>query len=237
VTQGKIVLKTVGAFCLLVAIFLVGGSIYKLLAATEVTFPLVLVVLLFLILGILFLFIGLSATASTTVDDLLERISRLLPKPVTQSLQQQPRQSKRGVIFISYARADQLWLERLRSHLAPLARHGQYEIKTDQDIPPGTRWNEQIRIMMYEAKVSISLLSPEYLGSKYVKTVEIPIMMELLDKGRLKPTWVHLRRCETIPPEFGQLQAAHDIRLPIAELTTHDEQDAALIKIANRTLL
>lgn len=52
--------------------------------------------------------------------------------------------AKGAKVFISYSRADQEWLERLRTHLSPLVHEGLIDVWDDTRIVAGTRWREQL---------------------------------------------------------------------------------------------
>ena len=231
----------VALFCTLQSVLLLAGVVYKLLGARDTAGDLLPLLGVLLLFALVFLALGITMYGVRTTDELFRRLTfkradAAIEHIVNKGLPPHNQVKLKTALFISYARVDLHWLERLCKHLAPLAETKDYIILTDRGLRPGDDWSAEILAMMYRAKVSISLVSPEYLDSPYVKAIEIPVMLELKRKRELRPTWVHLRKCEIIPHEFRGLQAAHDVKTPVSELN-ETEQEAELIGIANRTLL
>ncbi|HMG73776.1 MAG TPA: toll/interleukin-1 receptor domain-containing protein [Pyrinomonadaceae bacterium] len=88
-----------------------------------------------------------------------------------------PRRTKsrrEGAVFVSYAREDRLWLDRLCKHLRPLVRNGKIEMWHDQMIAPGRNWVEEIEGALNVSSVAILLLSSAFVASDFIHTHELP---------------------------------------------------------------
>jgi hypothetical protein len=88
-----------------------------------------------------------------------------------------PRRTKsrrEGAVFVSYAREDRLWLDRLCRHLRPLVRNGKIEMWHDQMIAPGKKWVEEIEGALSVSSVAILLLSSAFVASDFIHTHELP---------------------------------------------------------------
>ena len=87
-------------------------------------------------------------------------------------------------LFISYSHLDEVWKDRLRKQLAVLpirltAWH-------DRTISGGDDWELQIREAMDQADVAILLVTAEFLGSEFIRTVEVPRLLERHRAGKLR---------------------------------------------------
>lgn len=80
------------------------------------------------------------------------------------------------LIYISYSRRDQVWLDTLLVWLKPLAAAGHIRIFSDLSIEPGRQWDPALRGALAEAALGIVLLSPDWLGSEYGVQVELPAL-------------------------------------------------------------
>lgn len=81
-------------------------------------------------------------------------------------------------IFISYAhKDDDQWLQTLRIHLSWLEREHGVEIWSDQNIQPGEKWRRSIQAALHRAKVSVLLVSPDFLNSDFITNNELPKML------------------------------------------------------------
>lgn len=79
----------------------------------------------------------------------------------------------RARVFVSYSRADSMWLDRLRGFLKE-----DLDIWDDSAIQPGGDWFENIRETLDSASVIVCLLSPDYLASPFLAQEEIPYIFE-----------------------------------------------------------
>jgi hypothetical protein len=81
------------------------------------------------------------------------------------------------IIFISYSHKDKKWLDELRLHLEPLQRTGRLTVWNDTNIGIGDLWKDKIENALDSAKVAILLVSPAFMGSKFIHEVELPRML------------------------------------------------------------
>jgi TIR domain len=88
-------------------------------------------------------------------------------------------------IFVSYSHKDAAYLERksLLGYLRGLKRRGA-SFWTDEQIPVGTKWNDQIKAAIRRADIAMVLVSRAFLKSKYVRHGEIrPLLVRSRDEG------------------------------------------------------
>lgn len=85
-------------------------------------------------------------------------------------------------IFVSYSHADAAYLGKksLLGHLRRLTRQGA-SFWTDEEIPVGVAWDDAIKAAIARADIAMVLVSKAFLDSPYVRSDEIP---PLLNRSR-----------------------------------------------------
>ena len=100
------------------------------------------------------------------------------------------------LVFISYSHKDELWKDRLRPHLAVLARQGKIAIWDDRQIDAGVQWHPAILDVMERCNVAICLISADYLASEFCTGKELPELLKRRAQGDLTIIPVLLRPCD-----------------------------------------
>ena len=137
----------------------------------------------------------------------------------------------RPLVFISYARADQEWLERLLDYLKPLKREADLEIWNDGRIATGSRWREQIEADLQAAWVAVLLVSADYLASDYVMDRELPFLLEAAQDRGLPVLSVIVSPCRFERTPLRQFQAVNSPTSPLTGKSQR-EQDHILAIVA-----
>ena len=95
-------------------------------------------------------------------------------------------------VFMSYSSQDRKWFEEVRKKLKIL--EPAIRVWTDYDIPPGKNWMKFLQEEAHAAWGAVLLVSEEYLDSKIVETVELPILLgRSCDGGTKEVFWVLVR--------------------------------------------
>ena len=118
-----------------------------------------------------------TPASSQIIDPDLYRLHQKWRADDSFAPQTHPRRTKsrrKGAVFVSYAREDRLWLDRLCRHLRPLVRNGKIEMWHDQMIAPGRKWVEEIEGALNVSSVAILLLSSAFVASDFIHTHELP---------------------------------------------------------------
>lgn len=137
----------------------------------------------------------------------------------------------RNQVFVSYAHADDEFLQRLRKHLVPLERRN-IRVWTDKDIDPGMDWNAEIRKGLANAKVAVLLISTDFLTSDFITREELP---PLLDAARAEG--VQILPVVVKPSSFGDRDEplsrfqAVNMNRPLAMLDEKTEREAEFVRI------
>ena len=119
--------------------------------------------------------------------------------------------------FISYAHAEEKWMQRLVEFFAPLKRDGILETWHDGMVLPGERWHPKILSALADADLVMILLSRAFLDSEYVRETELPLAVERAELGKCRLGPVILESCDWTKQPFAKFQALPNDRAPIAE--------------------
>ena len=140
---------------------------------------------------------------------------------------------ERNRVFISYASADEKWMDALTTHLEPIARHHPIEAWYDAKIRAGDNWKEEIRRALATTKVAVLLVSANFLKSPFIIEEELPYFFKAARSSELRILWVLLSPCAFVEDGLQDFQAAHDIKKPLSSLT-QNEVDASLVAICQQ---
>jgi internalin A len=140
----------------------------------------------------------------------------------------------RSSAFISYSSKDKQWLCQLLTMLTPAIRNG-LKIWSDQEIPAGALWRQEIHNALAAAKVAVLLVSVEFLASEFIHTVELPSLLEAAASEGLTVLWVPIDFNLVDQTPIHPFQAAHDPEQPLISLS-EAERSRALRKIGQRVI-
>jgi hypothetical protein len=94
-------------------------------------------------------------------------------------------------IFICYAHQDnkggsngERWLDRLTEQLGSLQLTEKAQIWSDKRIELGDDWHERIQETLQEVSVAVLLVSPSFLGSRYIRNSELPVLLRNAAESR-----------------------------------------------------
>ena len=89
-------------------------------------------------------------------------------------------------MFVAYQHADAESVNHLRKHLGALIYSERIEFFNDREIGGGDEWDLAIREKLNSANVIVAMISPNFLGSKYIQTVELPTAIRRHVRGEVK---------------------------------------------------
>ena len=120
-----------------------------------------------------------------------------------------------------------------RLHLKPLVASYKIKLWSAAQIQPGQRWKQEIDDALASTRVAVLLVSPEFLASEFIRTVELPALLEASNKGAIQILWIAVSPSGYKYTEIAQFQAAHDPEEPLNTLTPA-KRGKALVKIADK---
>jgi serine/threonine protein kinase len=142
-----------------------------------------------------------------------------------------PKESAAGqpTVFISYCHEDEAWKNRLVKHLRVV---GTLDLWDDRRIEAGENWRQEIREAIAAAQVAILLITVDYLNSEFIRSEEVPRLLERQDKEGLRIFPVIVGPCAWKRVKWvGRRQARPTHGEPLATKPDH-EIDDTLAKLA-----
>ncbi|HSS77355.1 MAG TPA: TIR domain-containing protein, partial [Thermoanaerobaculia bacterium] len=99
----------------------------------------------------------------------------------------------RPTVFISYSQQDEVWKDRVVSHLKVLEIEGELTVWDDNRIAAGDDWLPEISGAMNRAAVAVLLISKEFLTSGFIRGTEVPLLLKRRQSEGLRviPLFVH----------------------------------------------
>lgn len=142
---------------------------------------------------------------------------------------------KRKKIFICYSHSDTEWLKRVQTHLSALEDDmADIDVWDDTQIRAGMKWETEIAKALSEAKISVLLISADFLASDFIKENELPPLLDAArEKGTvilpliLKPSRFEKNK------NLSQFQAINPPANPLI-LLDEGKQEEILVKLVDR---
>lgn len=112
-------------------------------------------------------------------------------------------------LFISYSHLDRPWMQVFRRHLRG-ALMDRCEVWTDEDIPPGSTWEDRLLGSLNQASAALVLASPDYLVSPWCRR-ELRSLHAAMKRGQMAGVyWVQLKPCGWHWSELAEVQAVQE---------------------------
>lgn len=102
----------------------------------------------------------------------------------------------RPTVFISYSHRDEVWKDRLVTHLGVLQQQDHLDLWTDREIGAGEDWYQKIQDAMGAASVAVLLVSANSLTSDFILREEVTRLLQRRDKDGLHIFPVIIRPCD-----------------------------------------
>src|SRR4051794_13248638 len=118
-------------------------------------------------------------------------------------------------IFYSYAHEDKTLREELGKHLANCRKQKICDDWFDGDIVPGSDWDDAIKTKLRSADIILLLISPDFLNSKYIDSVEIQEAMQRHQEKTARVVPIVLRYCDFDGSVFSTLKALPEDSKPV----------------------
>ena len=137
-------------------------------------------------------------------------------------------------IFISYSHKDEVWKDRLQTQLAVLELEGYLSVWDDRQIEVGKDWLPAIKSALNQADVAIMLISADFLTSKFIRTKEIPILLERREREGVRVIPLIVESCPWQAVGWlSAIQGGSKDNVVLAGLSNH-QQNEALTNLALR---
>lgn len=142
-------------------------------------------------------------------------------------------------IFLSYSHRDEVWKDRLLTHLKVLQWQGPLDLWDDRRISAGSDWRTEIEQAMAQAHVAILLISADFLASEFISAEEVPRLLARRQAEGLHIVPLLVRACawqqvswlssiQSRPSDSRALAAGSDAQID-ADLTALAHEIAQLL--------
>jgi hypothetical protein len=111
-------------------------------------------------------------------------------------------------VFIGYSHKDEIWKDRLVTHLKALHEQGRIDLWDDRRISAGDDWYQEIQSAIAAASIAILMISPDFLASHFIQNEEVPHFLERNAKEGLRIIPIIVKPCAWL--EFNMLDKAWD---------------------------
>lgn len=144
-------------------------------------------------------------------------------------------------VFISYAHDDEVWLDKLGTHLSNMEKQGVISAWYDGKIGPGINWEEEIKKHLEEARLILLLISHNFLQSEYCIKTEMRKALVRQSSGSAHVIPIILSPCDWKQADFAKgdykLQALPKKGFAICNWKNEDEAFADIIGNLRNTIL
>ncbi|MBO0798328.1 MAG: TIR domain-containing protein, partial [Blastocatellia bacterium] len=139
-------------------------------------------------------------------------------------------------LFISYAHADEVFLQELNNHLSGLQRQGIIHDWHDRRIVPGQNRDDQISTALNAAQIILLLISSHFMADDYCYAEEMTRALQRHDAGEVIVIPIILRHFDLQGTPFSNLQALPKNGKPITSWRDRDEAWTDVVKGLRHTI-
>ena len=119
-------------------------------------------------------------------------------------------------VFVSYSHKDLRWLERLQTHLTPLATDYDIDLWDDTRLRPGSEWREEIQTAVDKGSAVVLIISADFLASEFIRTNELPPLLKAAkEEGALILSIIASPSLFLRNAELSQFQAVNNPSTPL----------------------
>jgi len=126
-------------------------------------------------------------------------------------------------LFVSYAHEDLAYLKTLNTQLKGLKRNELIEDWNDNEILPGSDWDDEIKSQLKSADIIIFLISSDFIASDYIHKVELKEAIKRHNNDEVIIIPVIIRPCDFTSLEIKKLQALPKGAKPISKWEDKDD--------------
>ncbi|MDO5971049.1 toll/interleukin-1 receptor domain-containing protein [Flavivirga aquimarina] len=159
-------------------------------------------------------------------DETLKLIFNIIELPI--------RNTNKTKIFISYSHKDKKWLDLVLRDIKVLQLENKsIEVWDDTKILPGKKWEKEIEHALESAKISILLISSNFLASDFIMNSELPKLLLNAEKHGTKVLPIILGYCRfNRNKDLCKFQALNDPGMPLSILSD-SEVDKTLVEMTD----
>lgn len=124
-------------------------------------------------------------------------------------------------LFVSYSHSDNTkhqWLQRLNGFFDAVKEQLPIDVWSDESIGTGENWRSKIETAISQAAVAVLLVGPGFLGSKFIKDKELPVLIRAKDAGTVRLYSLVVAYCPWELSILEPYQAFNDPKDPLENM-------------------
>jgi len=129
-------------------------------------------------------------------------------------------------VFYSYAHEDEGLRQRLQTHLGVLKYQQLITDWHDREIHAGEEWAKRLRVHLDTADIILLLISPDFLNSAYINSVEMKRALERHNAGEVRVIPIILVPVYWKDSPFSKLQVLPTDGIPVMSRHWHNLDEA-----------
>jgi hypothetical protein len=142
----------------------------------------------------------------------------------------------RDLIFISYSHVDKNICEEFLKMLRPIAQRHGLKIWSDNQIPVGAIWHDEIENALAHTRIAVLFVSPDFLDSSFIQKNELPPLLEAARRKGAHIFWIACRPCNVQETEIGKFQGVNQPSRPLSALAKKAAREQELVRITQELL-
>jgi hypothetical protein len=121
--------------------------------------------------------------------------------------------------FVSYAREDIEWINRVKSALGVLTLTGRLTLFIDRSIESGELWERKLDDAIESSGGALLLISEDFLGSHFIQTRELPRLFAAKEQRKIDLIPIVIRPCPLkLSKDLAQFQVFNDPEKALSSL-------------------
>jgi hypothetical protein len=134
----------------------------------------------------------------------------------------------RNFVFFSYSHnpEDEKILDEIKNLLSTAIKDENIILWHDKSgIKPGQEWEKEIKGALSKAKGAVLLVSRKFLNSEFIKSQELPIILEGAKEGKITLLWIAVEKAFFDRTLLYPFEALNDPKQPLSTFTGAQRDD------------
>src|SRR5690348_502556 len=89
----------------------------------------------------------------------------------------------RPTVFVACSRLDEVWKDRLLTHLHVFVREGVFDVWDEDRVEPGHDRKAEMAAVLAGAKAAVLMISADFLASDFIQDEQIPRLLLQHERG------------------------------------------------------